>query len=267
MSFTFNENKRDKRDHIFDLVPNRKLSKNTIYNRPVYLNKTKKRKQKKGEFKKIVVINGKIEPVFFPKSLERNTYLLVGPSGSGKSTYASTITKEYHSIWPERKIFLISPKNYDPVFDSMVSEYGDRVITRVNLNPDSFLPEKCDLNLMREALFIYDDYEGIGDKKMRLDICAMRDKQLLVGRSYKISVITINHILMNSKNTKVSINESMNLVIFNSGVSYQIQRYLHTYLGLNQGKIEELLRLPSRWIQIFQFYPKYILSEDCAYVI
>ena len=233
-------------------------------NRIVYADDTPCRTLKKGMFKELVVHDGTLVPVM-DKKVERHTYFIVGPSGAGKSYYAASLLREYKKKHSKNPIFLVSPKTEDPVLDKLNP-------LRVKMNSEIFNPDNPLLQLpeITNSIWVFDDCEGINDSQLKQLIYAFRDKLLTVGRSYRISVISIHHLMLNNRETKTCIYESQNLVFFpSSGVNYQLNNYFKRYLGLSQEDIKRINSLPSRAVLIHQLKPgpRYVLSRDEAYII
>lgn len=192
-----------------------------------------------------------------PPKKERFTQFIFGASGAGKSHYASRLIKEYKRINPTNHIYLLSPKNEDEVLDQLN-------INRIALNFANFLGENRidDLTEWENSLILFDDCEAISDKQMRDSVDSFRNKCLLQGRSYHISIITILHVGMNGNSTKVPLLESQFITVFpNSGSNTQIERLLSTYCGMSKDRIKEALNIKSRAITIHKQYPMYLLSD------
>jgi len=198
-----------------------------------------------------------------PPKHRRFCQFIFGSSGSGKSTYASKLLKEYKNIYPENPIYLISPKEKDPVLDKL-NPY------RIIINEKNFLSDDRleDLNEISDSCILFDDVEGVTNKKIRDNIDALRNKILLVGRSYNISCITILHIAMNGYSTKIVLNESEFFTFFpNSGTNNAIVKTLQNYIGLSKAQVNEILNLNSRWVTIHKQYPMYVLYNQGWYLL
>ncbi len=198
-----------------------------------------------------------------PPKKDRFCQFIFGASGSGKSFYASKLIKEYKRYNSTNHIYLISPKDSDECLDQLN-------INRVALNFDNWLSDTKidDLNEWESCLILFDDCEAISDKELRNSVDAFRNKCLLQGRSYHISIITILHVGMNGATTKIPLLESQFITVYpNSGSNTQIERLLSTYCGMSKLQIKSLLNIKSRSVTVHKQYPMYVLSDHSFYLL
>ena len=231
-------------------------------NKILYTDTEPTRKVKSGMFRELLIHDGTIQPTF-DKKKERQTYFIVGASGSGKSYFASSLIKEYKTTFSKNPVYLVSPKDYDPVLDKHNP-------SRIKLDEEVFDPDNnyLDWDQISNSMWIFDDCEGITDTKLKKLIYGFRDKLLTVGRSYRVSVISIHHLMLNNTETKTCLYESQSIVCFpTAGVNYQLNNYFQRYLGLKKDTIQRINDLPSRHVLIHQFCPRYVLSKDEGFLL
>lgn len=236
-----------------------KIKGGKLHNQKVLLSNENKGKT---DFPEIIVQDGTLQQI--PSYEDRDCLYIAGPSGAGKSTYAAQYAKEYKSKFPNNNVILFSPKIDDPVLNELNP-------IRIRLSDDNFLDEDNSLVVddLENSLCIFDDIEGISDKKIKDAVQGLRDQILVLGRSKYISCITISHLITDNKNTKYPIVESQFVTMFPSGgLNYQYTRFLKNYCGLNNKQIHKILReTPSRWVTIHKSFPYYIISKDMAYFL
>jgi len=96
-----------------------------------------------------------------PSTNERDVLYACGKSGSGKSSHIKNYCVEYHKEHPKNPIYLISPKQDDVSFKEI-----KKYMTQLRLD-DDFINTDIGLDDLANSMVIYDDIEGIGDKKLR----------------------------------------------------------------------------------------------------
>lgn len=213
---------------------------------------------KKGQMEYIKLKDGgKMIPL--PR-LEENqiSHLFVsGPTGSGKSTFASVYIKQFLKLHPKSKVYIVSAIPNDEVLDSIKPKPK-------RLKIDEKMYEKpIPIELFENSIILFDDVDNIRDKKIKEAIQKLRDDVLANGRHYNINVISLTHNPTNNKETKSSLLESNSIVMFpHGGDDYHIKRVLKEYLSIPTKKIDEILKMKSRWIFINKSYPKYMISES-----
>lgn len=143
------------------------------------------------------------------KGNERLVHLVTGISGGGKSRYtANFLLPQYMDYDPDGVIFLICPKKQDLAFDSKT----ELNIQRIEINDHNFvndgsrlLPEDfvkvCDDNGRelpdaKSAMVVFDDIEGISNRKHKEGVFTLMNAILNNGRSKNIHCVGIVHNLM-----------------------------------------------------------------------
>lgn len=202
--------------------------------------------------------NGKLYPV--PTGEPERIYISA-PSGAGKSTFIANYMKEARLINPSLKIYIFSKVKSDPAFS------GIKKLHQVVLDAD-FIASETVAEDLKNSLVIFDDYTQIADKALLKAVEKLRDDVLECGRHSNISVLVTSHIASNYNSTRRIIQESTAFVFYpRAGSTYQTNRFLKLYVGLDNKQIERVMRLPSRWVMINLMYPKYILHEHGAFVL
>lgn len=196
------------------------------------------------------VINGQnIFPL--PNIDGRDCITVAGSSGAGKSTWIKKFSLIYKQIFPKRKIYLISSKDYDSSLEG------------VKIKKISITDESCDLlewKFFKKSLLIVDDsffkteHQKCIDKLIR-DI-------LQIGRQDKISLIVSKHVLNNGQETKLLKCECNMFVMF---PNHSPRNHIINYLKMNGFKkldIEKVINTPSRWVAIRIQHPHSIITEN-----
>jgi hypothetical protein len=212
--------------------------------------------------KEFKIKKGKMEPIIDP--LIRSIDYICGKSGSGKSTFARSLALNYSRMNPKNPIYLFSVLPKDPAFDDLVPKYIKRVPINENLINLDF---ENDFN-NKGSLVIFDDVDTENNKDIAKAISSLKEKIMELGRHKKISMIIISHLINpkrktgSTNNVQTIMNEMTSLVIFPHGGSRKQQSYcLENYLGYSNKEIKTILNMKSRWIQLSNTYPQYILTE------
>ena len=199
---------------------------------------------------------------------KRNCYYIAGPSGAGKSYIAKQIAENYHKLYPNRKIFIVSHLDKDDTLDTMDFVHRLDLERLHEADPDINEPD------FANTLWIWDDFESIpGDTgKFMLNLL---EQILIMGRKHTttkdgkneqggISCIVINHNLTNYRKTKIILLESDTLILYPQATSYHNLRYvLETQMGMDKEEIKNTRKM-GRFILASKTYPQYILSaHEC----
>lgn len=212
--------------------------------------------------KSITLKKGNFYPV--PNFETREITYICGMSGCGKSTMANLLAKTYYHMFPNNPIYLFSKLMNDNAFQELEKK---RIIKRVQIN-ESIVenPINIQTEIKNGGLVIFDDVDTFTDPKIIKAIVNLKNDILELGRHYNIYCIIISHLINpNSKaQGRTIMNELHNLIIFprGGGSVYQQKYCLKNYFGFDTKKIDSILSMKTRWVQISKTYPQYILSED-----
>lgn len=195
---------------------------------------------------------------------ERGVWYITGASGSGKTTFSGHLADIYHKIYPENKIYMLSNKDKDPVWDT---EERKKYIKRVKVNNPETI-ENIKLPMIAKSLIIYDDNEGMKDKKMTE---AMERLNFLIqnqGRSSEISLIFINHLMYGEQKKTRNILNEMNYFVFFPAYTtkYSVQYLLSRYFGISNNDINRIFHLNSRYVCIIK-HPLCVVSERNIFLL
>jgi len=193
---------------------------------------------------------------------QRECIYVCGPSGSGKSYWTAMYLKEYLKIWPDRKAYLFSRKDYDPAFNNINN------LNRIVINEEMIkCPEQFKYTEFADSLVIFDDIDTF-EPIIKAFLMHIVNDLLEMGRQDNVSVIRMSHLLNKGIETKTILNEMNSIVIFPHGSSfYAIEYCLRNYLGLSKEQIKKIHSLPSRWVEIFKNYPMTVLYEKGIYLL
>lgn len=186
-----------------------------------------------------------------------NRIFIAGPSGSGKSYFIGNFIKQYHKMYPDKRIIIVSPINEDKNIDVV------KDIIKVDLDEDfKLVPPTVDK--FANSLTIFDDIYGITDIKLRNSVFAVKDAILQNGRHDKIDVITSSHLLNDQKYTKKDIFEANGICIFHKASNaHFINYFTKNYLGLDKFQHKKFTSMPGRWVFVKPMLcPKVLISAD-----
>jgi hypothetical protein len=187
-------------------------------------------------------------------------------SGAGKSFLAGQFAEMYHKVYPQNRIFVLSKKQEDSAFDR------HPFIQRIDLDEEFAAGEPLEPKDFANSLTIFDDCQNLPDGKGgKANILAavekLRDNLAEMGRSEGVTIFEANHLGMNYRSTRVSLNECDGIYLFKNGSSYHNRRMLKEYIGLDAKTIQKILSLPSRFFFVKKTFPRYCVSEHSAFLL
>ncbi len=186
---------------------------------------------------------------------------IAGPTGSGKSYQIKKLAEEMRLVYPDKKIYVISEVEEDPLLDKI--QGGVR-----RLDIEELLENPKEPEFFRDCLLIFDDIDSIEDKDNLKAINAMRDAYLKRGSKTNTSVIVSSHLISNYKETRVVLNECSTITIFpKSGCTNGIEYVLKRYVGLGKDQIRKIFELPTRSVTIYKRYPMFVVYDHGIYLL
>lgn len=218
----------------------------------------------KGETKLSVPFNSTLSLLPDVRGDKRNIYYIAGASGSGKSYIAKSIAENYHKLYPDRFIFIVSGIDEDDTLDSM--KVNKKKIVRLDYR--SFITDKPDINSISDCLFIMDDTDNIPPKEGGDAIQTLINDICIMGRAHKagqgnVSMLVLTHHITNYRKTKLILNEADWYVLYPQNTStHQLYYLLRTYLGFDRKDVVALKKIPSRWIAVHKNRPQMLLWDS-----
>jgi len=209
------------------------------------------RSDKPGELKEIRC-PGKTVLEQMPRADQREILYITGPSGVGKSTYASAYIKKWKSLFPDKKVWVISRVSQDPAFD-------EKMLDRISL--DEVRENDLDSDMFSDCLVLFDDVKQMPDDVVK-KVLKLRDDLLETGRHKNVYMVCTGHIVTNYKESRTVLNEADSVTIFPAAGWHHNQRFLKEYCGFSDAQSRQIKDLPSRWVTIFPKFPQTILTEQ-----
>jgi hypothetical protein len=190
----------------------------------------------------------------------RDVFYICGPSGSGKSYVAKAIAQEYHSLWPDRNIYLVSKLTEDSTLDKL--KY------LIRIDPTKLVEKPItDLEPLNNSLVIFDDIENF-DKETDKVIQNLVNQIASTGRHNVTSMIYITHLLSDYKRTRLVLMEATQYVLYPlSTGSHAFNYMMKTYLGMDSKEANALRKTGSRWVSIRKHYPQVLITEHSAKIM
>ena len=207
-----------------------------------------------------------IEPTHNP--IGRDVFAVGGKSGSGKSNFAKNFATRYHSLWPERKIILVSYLKKDRTLDALP------FITRVK--GETFLGDVPSLRRFDKTLLLFDDIEAYGadgakpeEKEIHKAIMRVINMIATTGRHNASTILFLTHALTDYTKTRLFLGECHGYVVFPSGVCLkQLNNLLGGYAGADKEDIMKIrYELPTRWVAMKPNFPPVVVHERGAYML
>lgn len=221
----------------------------------------RKKNRSIGSSRDFTLTRGQIEPM--PNPDKRDVIYIAGPSGCGKSMFSAMYMENFRRLWPEKSIYLFSRLTSDPSLDHVKN------LTRIALDgDDESLLGKVDGEMLANSLVVFDDCDTIRNVKMRQMVMHIKDDLLQTGRHQNIYMIITSHLINNSKQTRIIMQELNKIVLFpGNGASYFTRYYLKNYAGLDKRQIQRMLNVPSRWVMLHMHTPRYIMFQTGGYML
>jgi hypothetical protein len=228
--------------------------------------------------------------------------LLNGQKGSGKSRFAAAYAEKWQKMYKKSPIFLLSNKKLadEPAFEklkhvkeipftkeSLEEIIGEDILIKHRLkkpekkrhkrkydsDDDDYSniedeeeeerkktsPHEYFKSKTGQSLVIFDDFEGTSFEKL---IRILIDNVVSVGRSSRIYVIIITHVLCGGQKTKLVLGEVDAYVLFPEGISPSTIKYcLEHNTRLNENQITKIVDSSSEWVFIHRAKPAYVVEQ------
>lgn len=195
-------------------------------------------------------------------SKKREVWYIAGASGSGKSHIAKGVAERYMKQFPDRDVYLVSKLEEDDTLDSMKG----RKCIRLKVDKLAAEPIK-DLDLLKDSLIIFDDYDTILGKEGKA-VQQLIDDIAIMGRHNNITMLCLTHYLTNYSKTRLLLTEATHIVVYPlSTGAHSLNYLLKTYLGLEKDEISQIRRGGSRWVMLYKNYPNYCVTETEAFLL
>ena len=223
----------------------------------------------KGETKITLPFNSNLSLLPDVRGDKRNIWYIAGSSGSGKSYIAKGLAENYHKLYPDRMIFIISALDEDATLDSM--KISKKKIQRLDYR--TFITDKPDINSVSDCMFIFDDVDNIPPKEGGDAIHNLINDIAIMGRAHKagqgnISMMFLTHHITNYRKTKLILNEADWYVLYPQNTStHQLYYLLRTYLGFDRKDIKTLKKIPSRWVAFHKNNPQMMVWDSGAKIL
>jgi hypothetical protein len=219
------------------------------------------------ESKEYTVPEGKkLLPIMMTQKDQEPTRIFVsGTSGSGKSYMTAVLANDFVKTNPKRNIALFSATDYDKNFEGL---YKRKKFKKIKLD-GGLLEEPIDVEKeLADCLVIMDDFEQHSDPLLVDEICRLRKNCLNVGRKHNMFSIVVRQMLLDNNKTKDLHNGVHSHIIFpHSASRFQAQNWLDRYMKMKDAEVQRIMKLPSRWVQIQQATPSFVLHDKGAFLI
>lgn len=239
--------------------------------------------------------DGVVQPIYHKqlKGDAENRYTINGCSGAGKSTFAKRLSDQYLENNPKNKVVIFSgiPKSKDKVFtcekcrkklksyEDKGGEISDSVkekmqkckecgkYMRIKLDQD-LIDNPMDVSELANSLVIFDDIDRLPEPEMVKMLMNLRDRIFKSGRQDDTAVLNITQNVLQGHKSAVTNQNALNIVCFpGTGTRYQLISFLEKYMQIPKAIVNDISKLPSRWISINLCEPQYILHEKGSFIL
>ena len=195
----------------------------------------------------------------------RSTFYIPGRSGSGKTTWIATYIEDYLEQYPNNDILLFSGIAKE---DKAFEKFGKKIVTMdLSYFRDHPITDEAQLDDFKNNLCIFDDINSLPDLRTKKNIIVLRDLILQGGRHYNISCMCTSHLALDRGLTAYPIKESDYYVVFPSSNNMQTKSLLSKYADVTTFQLNKILGLGTRWVEINQFIPRYVLYSKGAFLL
>jgi hypothetical protein len=193
---------------------------------------------------------------------DRDTLYVCGEANSGKSFFIKDFVIQYHKMHPKNPIYVISPKSDDKSFSEI-----KKWIIQLKLG-DEFVNTDFALEDFTNSFVIFDDIEGIMDKRLKEKVFALLNLMITVGRSNHITVAVVSHRPNSGKDTSLFLLENSMTTFFPHHLPDHHLNYLcKNYIGLSKHHINKILSLNTRACSVVNTFPKVVICEKNAFLV
>lgn len=212
-------------------------------------------------FKKICLktVGGKFR-ILPNKDLPREVFFFAGQSGCGKSYAVMQYVEKYQKMHKNNPIYLFSEVDDD----EKLNKFN---VIRIKLDKE-LLNDGLNYKDFQNSLIIFDDVDGIIDRKIKNEVYDILNSILKMGRHNGATVLVTNHNANDRERTKHIFNECHAVVYYPFGGSQSSMRYmLNKHADVPNAILDYNKTLKSRWIAVKKNYPPHIISEQEIFTI
>lgn len=195
-----------------------------------------------------------------PDSKTREVWYIAGPSGSGKSYIAKGLAMEYHNMFPDRPIYLLSKLAEDSTLDKL--KY------LVRIDPAKLVEDPItDLDMLKDCMLIADDVDTF-DKETDKIVQKLIDDIATMGRHSNTTLLFLTHYLSNYKKSRLLLMEATHFVLYPMSTGSHAFNYtMKTYLGMDKDEAQNVRKSGSRWVCLRKSFPQYMITEHSAKIM
>lgn len=228
-------------------------------NKILYLHDDTITKGKSEGQKKISLKDGNFQLLPPVKEDQRHIYWITGQSGSGKSYIVKELAENYHKIFPDRNVFLISKLDEDETLDSL------DFIKRIPIS--LLMEEKPSLEDFKDSFVIMDDYDSLPKDQLKV-VQSIIDDIGCMGRHFNITMALCSHRNTDYSRTRLVLSEVSHCIVYPMSSSFnQLKHLVCNYMGVDEEDLKRHRRLGSRWICYKRSFPMYAISQKHAEIL
>jgi hypothetical protein len=222
--------------------------------RAVYLNADEK-------FALLPDISGKREEVF-----------IAAPTGAGKTAFACHYLL-FCQLLLKKKVIIFTANPSDATIDAYQKQGLEPLIINIHEKDEetgkyALLEREMNPKDFQDCAVFFDDIEYLPDKPLINCMVKLRDDLMGVGRHFNITVVVTAHQITNYHKTRFILTEAKYVVFFpHGGLRRGLEYFLQSYVFLKKEEIQEVCRLPTRWVAIHTREPRFLLFETGSYML
>lgn len=184
----------------------------------------------------------------------RVVYYCSGISGAGKSYFIANILKNYNKMEKNNEIYIFTDNSNTKAYDD--TKLDINYIDISNYEGDEMLTLNDFIDGNNGCIVVFDDYQN---NDYANNIRKTRNELLENGRAHKISVVDCSHLFSDGQHSRKPLNEANYYVVYPKYTrKIQVQEGLIKKLGMSKKDVDEILKVPSRWVCVSTSSPFYI---------